>query len=218
MLWNDNINLSQKLAFATIRQYELITSSGPKCQRTLQSHFTFTTALRFPKTALSYLSVPTRIIYFVDPPPCVYHRANYMCVITGNLESVALRSYSLLIPLYISLSPFTLFFFLSLYVFISSFIFIYVKRLFFNEHFLRFASLFLPSRREFRHSTLKVISTITIFQAARWELQLTSVFSRLLYRLAQHTRRRAYTREHPRPVPVPIAYTDVYVKTHFRGR
>lgn len=51
-------------------------------------------------------------------------------------------------------------------------------------------------RDEFRHSTLKVISTITVFQTARWELQLTSVFSRLLYTgpLCLHAAAHTYMR------------------------
>lgn len=146
--------------------------------------------------------------------PRAYYRFNYICVITGNLESVALHIYFL----YISLSPFVCFFLsLSLSIYILSLSFrlwmswgCSLTSTFSNPRHFSFL------RDEFRHSTLKVISTITIFQAARWELQLTSVFSRLLYRLALHTRRRAYTREYPRPVPVPIAYADVHVKMHFR--
>lgn len=55
-----------------------------------------------------------------------------------------------------------------------------------------------PSSDAFRHSTLKVISTIMIFQAARWELQLTGVFSRLLYWSARSIHASAYTRAYVR--------------------
>lgn len=84
-------------------------------------------------------------------------------------------------PLFSLLSPFSLspFTFFSFSLFLSpSF---YMSRGYSLTNTFSEPRNFSFLHDEFRHSTLKVISTITVFQAARWELQLTNVFSSLLY-------------------------------------
>lgn len=93
------------------------------------------------KTAQSYplsRSVPNYL--FRRPFPHAYHQANYMCVITAIQNPPPFTFPSQ--PFCISLSLFSLSFF-----FLSLSLCLYVAGLFFNEHFLRSASLFLPSRR-----------------------------------------------------------------------
>jgi len=118
-----------------------------------------------------------------------------MCVITDNFALYPCSLLSLLFYFSLSLSFFSLSLSLSLslylFLYLSLSFRLYIAGLFFNEHFLRSASLFLPLRRV---STLYLESHLHHYDISGGQVRTahSSVFSRLLYRHTPHT--RAHTR------------------------